>query len=706
MSKSISIPSTNFLYSPLLSRQIRILTLHSGESNSPIVITLQIHDLYIVKDTYEALSYVWGDSTRSVAIECNGAELKITKSLHLALRQIRYPDKSRLLWVDLVCINQDDLDEREDQIPLMKSIYPMASTVLVWLGEADDKTESAINAIEEWATFNRHYRYDNCATQFSKFEEQFAFRPDYRDTLEAVGKLTNRPWFNRCWTFQEIILSSQAEIHVGKFQLNWDWFNQALEAFPMHLLADNVLNNNALFMCYGKAKKKNSASTSVDSIPESSCLSRVLMITRKFLATDPRDKIFAVLSMATMKNPSNYQPNYKKTVWDTYVSSTLAMIKEENSLNVLISTGGYNRDKSLPSWCPDWSSKRGITVTGYFESILFDINAGLRPDLTQIQMNENHELVLDGVLIDVVKKVLDLGILGNQLKKSLQEDINFTSVISKFAQENDIDKCLLHDKLSPEAVIFRTLTANHWFFGAHLKNSYKEIWFPTHLRFPYIRRNVGKFHRNESIFLPHLPPLNLNNLGFAPAQLNLITQEASQQPENPDFEVESTYKHSVIDKVYRQISPFYIEGQDFDDAQSTDKLILENIAKEAISQALCFFKDKRILISERGFVVMGSNEAKVGDKLCSLWGADVPFIIREKRVGYVNYANPSNISTKSNDFNEVYEIIGECFIDGIMHGELYSKSDGCNTWAEKERHLYHKIQPHLDWVQKRGFKIA
>ncbi|POS87510.1 hypothetical protein EPUL_002113 [Erysiphe pulchra] len=674
MWRKLTKSSPAFTYPPITTNQIRVLTLHPGQCDSPIVITIQKHDLSTVNESYEALSYVWGDQTRKVTIQCNGAELRITKSLYVALRQLRYQNQCRTLWVDAICINQDDLDERGQQVSLMKKIFPMASKVLVWLGEADEKTEPAIKAIDKWATFNRQYRYDSNATRFSKFEERFAFKPGYRDTLEAVGALTSRPWFDRCWTFQEIILSRQAELNVGKFRITWDCFYHALEAFPIHLLADDVLNFNALFMCHGKAKIKETTSNHSDSIPVSRNLSRVLQITRNFTATDPRDKIFSVLSIATMNNPSLFQPNYNKSVRDTFISSTLAMIKDEDSLRVLMSCGEQNRDKSLPSWCPDWNCKGGVTLAGYFDYISYNINASLRPDLRYLQMNDRYELELDGAEIDVVKEVYDLEILGNQLKASLK-DINFTAVLSEFARKIGLEKCLLHDKLPPEAVLFRTLTADHWFFGAHLIDSYKEIWFPTHLRFRYIRRSKVEIqYCSESLFSPREyrsnivdgPPLNVKSMGFTTLQQNSNKPESGLYSKNLDNEVESPFTHSVIDKVYRQTSPFYIKGQDFDEAKNIDILTLRTIAKEAISQAMFFFKGKRILISKRGFVAIGSSETKVGDKLCSFWGADVPFIIREKKNTFKNYTNHSNTSKRSNDLNEIYEVIGECYIDGIM----------------------------------------
>ena len=85
---------------------------------------------------YEALSYVWGDIRDSDTILVDSRTVFVTKSLETALRHLRYPDKPRTLWVDYVCINQEDILERSEQVAKMGSIYEQANSVLIWLGLA------------------------------------------------------------------------------------------------------------------------------------------------------------------------------------------------------------------------------------------------------------------------------------------------------------------------------------------------------------------------------------------------------------------------------------------------------------------------------------------------------------------------------------------------------------------------------------------
>src|SRR6266576_2594252 len=85
--------------------------------------------------SYEALSYTWGGTETSKCIKINGRRLGVTENLYCALWHLRSQDIDRILWVDAVCINQDDLNERSVQVQRMRNIYASARTILAWTGE-------------------------------------------------------------------------------------------------------------------------------------------------------------------------------------------------------------------------------------------------------------------------------------------------------------------------------------------------------------------------------------------------------------------------------------------------------------------------------------------------------------------------------------------------------------------------------------------
>ncbi|KAG7005404.1 hypothetical protein G7Y79_00020g049320 [Physcia stellaris] len=125
------------------AREIRILFLLSGDVDEDISCKLVTVSLDNLPD-YEALSYTWGDPTVKVPIRVNENILQVTANLDNALRHLRRRDEKRALWVDAICINQDDLEEKSYQIPFMGEIYSRTTNCLAWLGLETAYTKQAI----------------------------------------------------------------------------------------------------------------------------------------------------------------------------------------------------------------------------------------------------------------------------------------------------------------------------------------------------------------------------------------------------------------------------------------------------------------------------------------------------------------------------------------------------------------------------------
>lgn len=104
---------------------------------------------------YDALSYTWGDESRRGTILVDGLPLSITENLHSALVHLRHPRRRRVLWVDALCINQDDAGERDEQVKRMGSIYSRARRVVIWLGPETKEVEGAIALIKAVASAYR-----------------------------------------------------------------------------------------------------------------------------------------------------------------------------------------------------------------------------------------------------------------------------------------------------------------------------------------------------------------------------------------------------------------------------------------------------------------------------------------------------------------------------------------------------------------------
>jgi hypothetical protein len=170
---------------------------------------LECHGLGEARDSFEALSYVWGTTNDSTIISIDGNFVSITKSLEAALRHLRLRDCPRSLWIDYICINQDDVEERNRQVAQMGLIYEFASSVLIWLGEA---TPDTVIGMEVLGYFANEFR-----------PERRPIWQDYPSSVVQAGLLDvmNRSWFQRIWVVQEAGRSRTVSLICGPHEVKW-----------------------------------------------------------------------------------------------------------------------------------------------------------------------------------------------------------------------------------------------------------------------------------------------------------------------------------------------------------------------------------------------------------------------------------------------------------------------------------------------------
>jgi hypothetical protein len=130
--------------------------------------------------SYEALSYVWGDLSGTRSILLDGIQFEVRSNLYAALLQLRDYSFPRIIWIDAICINQSDDTERGLQIQSMAKIYGKAKCVIVWLGEAAESSDEALEAIRAAGMIP------------DKFPEDQAIQ-------KAINSLLQREWFERVW---------------------------------------------------------------------------------------------------------------------------------------------------------------------------------------------------------------------------------------------------------------------------------------------------------------------------------------------------------------------------------------------------------------------------------------------------------------------------------------------------------------------------
>jgi len=238
-------------YLPIVgTREFRILYLHPGKSSDILIGRLK-HAALDAKPSYEALSYEWGSSEREreILLDNNGQScLRITRSLYHALHDLRYEDSSsasRPVWADGVCINQDDVKEREQQVSIMGSIYRCALRVITYIGPEANDSERAIDfAYNLWRSYVAGQDELSNSALSPTDEGVYSRLPPKSDPrCQALKKLLLRGWAARCWCAQEFLLNNDLRLMCGRREINeWDLlpniiqlvFNRSLPSFLLH----------------------------------------------------------------------------------------------------------------------------------------------------------------------------------------------------------------------------------------------------------------------------------------------------------------------------------------------------------------------------------------------------------------------------------------------------------------------------------------
>lgn len=191
--------STAYCYTPLPEGCIRLLRLmpHRDEG-API--QCELFD-YTLLDSgkgthlYEALSYVWGSEEKPHSVSTAKGDLLVTTNLYMALKRLRDHSLDRILWVDAICINQGDTEERNRQVQSMAKIYAKASRVVVWLEEAttgSDRVHGEATTDSDRALEVLRVAADRQTTKtLSRATDQ-----------QAILTLLQRSWFQRIWVRQ------------------------------------------------------------------------------------------------------------------------------------------------------------------------------------------------------------------------------------------------------------------------------------------------------------------------------------------------------------------------------------------------------------------------------------------------------------------------------------------------------------------------
>ncbi|ROV96494.1 hypothetical protein VSDG_05409 [Cytospora chrysosperma] len=344
----------SYVYKPLdlSSDAIRVLRLnHDPFFDNEI--QCELIETYLGDVPYEALSYTWGSMDKPLKITVDASELHVTENLYTALQYLRLPYEDRLIWVDAVCINQDNNEERGHQVGQMRLVYKMAEGVLIWLGNGDVHIDHFFEAMND-----RRFKEMTMAgskAEGIKFDTEFSAE-FCLEIQETFSKLMARPWFRRVWILQEVATSRKATVMCGR----------VLVSTRIFALVPTIIGFTVQEHCQAVLDIMPGHSRRLSWWSERQDLQTLLLKFAASEATDERDKIYALLGISSdAYNSKELVPNYVKDVQqlihDTWSYILFKEVLDPSlhgfpKLNIIEFLQILDR---LPQWTLKWSLHEG-----------------------------------------------------------------------------------------------------------------------------------------------------------------------------------------------------------------------------------------------------------------------------------------------------------------------------------------------------------
>ncbi|KXT00469.1 hypothetical protein AC578_1910 [Pseudocercospora eumusae] len=372
--------------------EIRLLWVHRSEKHDPIRCTI-LHTCLPGQGqqhiAYETVSYCWGEWMQhgclplwlgplealvagAAVIEIDQVPVTITNSAAEVIQRVRSPLTDRYIWIDAICINQGDKDERAQQVALMAKIYKGATTNLVWLGHDEGYGEYINQEMNRaLADFRRHSRAFvdiYTMTHDNMNMKRDGTVVDRTIDFKALTYLYESPWFGRLWIAQEVALARNSICYFGRtiFQLRdilkvalWMVYNS--QCLPTGV-AESIGVHNAVVLWHLVDR---SCIPREDSIALTSSLYSLHRYLREFKTSEERDYVYAMLGLLVMTpedrdlHRAALKIDYTKAVGAVFRDATRAFIETSRTPDVLqVRTLGSNGSQSLgPSWSLDLRSK-------------------------------------------------------------------------------------------------------------------------------------------------------------------------------------------------------------------------------------------------------------------------------------------------------------------------------------------------------------
>lgn len=306
---------------------------HPEETYDHSSYELKQQNRLIYEPNYDALSYSWGEQENRVRC-CISDLIYNSKTFHLeigqnlasALTNMRYRKKERTMWIDAICINQENVDERNIQVKRMGMIYSLSHITILWVGEATEDSDQALSTVQ--------YFGDQVEVALNGIfgDSPDAAQPDWwmprkklpynERTWQSLRTFFERSWFRRVWCLQEMQLTrQQAILQCGQTTVPWHLIFKAIAVLSENHQRSQYLRLDELRLSVENLYGQDFA--------------RILRGVTDRECSDPRDKVYGVLSLAPPSVARLIQPDYSLPVSEVYKQAFVAYFQQCRDLSMI-----------------------------------------------------------------------------------------------------------------------------------------------------------------------------------------------------------------------------------------------------------------------------------------------------------------------------------------------------------------------------------
>ncbi|KAF5133336.1 Heterokaryon incompatibility protein 6, OR allele [Metarhizium anisopliae] len=597
-----------YTYSTLAPGEVRLLKLSKSTPWSPIQCKL-VHVRLDGAVEFETISYTWGSRQTRKGLIVAGARLDVSDRVYDIVHDRASFLMTRHIWIDSICINQQDNEEKSSQVQLMRKIYGSSYHTVIWLGHGSDANDAV------WFLSHLRRRIDSDETtrrQAMSLMELNIESPGWT----ALTRLVNHDYWARCWVIQEIAVSKKVIISYGGELITWDYFSSLMTTLftgdPNHVWHISKIywrSLDPLPMDAGVQIASLGRLREIIQANHSTQLFDLLISSINSTATDARDNIFAVQGISAAADTGDIMPDYNSAIERPFLRTAEYLLSKEHPSRILHLAGvGFHRNHNLQlSWVPDWSSKRlAGMLWRHPNSSSYRASGVVDEELKMMLGDDGLTLITEGVQVDCIKE------LGPQFFGVSENGVVKTEKFpGSFKNLADSREVALNGSLSEPYVTGISLTEAFW-------------------RTLVGDRTPSGTRPADPIFATYFQAVE----GFIKT---LRKCGPDMNPLNPSLGAEEQ------ERLGSDITYYALDSGRF-----------ANVAGPHT-------RERMFATTERGYMGMIPPYSRVGDAVFIIPGAQVPFLLRRQRTA------DNGVSDLEGG---KWQLVGESYFHGMMDGEM------------------------------------